>query len=98
MPPSRPSKQVPTGISCGIDRSVDMVARLRHMARTNMGKRPRVSNTSKGKWVTSSQLAQNKDFRDRVSKFQKRPWIVEKGIEVPSFGETLVPEIVATRR
>ncbi|KAK2637753.1 hypothetical protein Ddye_025548 [Dipteronia dyeriana] len=68
------------------------------MARMNMGKRPRVSSTSRGKWVASSKLTQNKDFRDRVSKFQRRPWIVEKGIEVPSFGKTHMPEIVATRR
>ncbi|KAK2652764.1 hypothetical protein Ddye_012620 [Dipteronia dyeriana] len=71
---------------CWIDRFLDMV-------KTNQNKIPRVGSASRGKRPA---LAHNKDFQDRMSKFQRQPWIVEKDIDVPSLVEIYVPGVVAT--
>ncbi|KAK0576846.1 hypothetical protein LWI29_024265 [Acer saccharum] len=68
------------------------------MARTNQGKRPRVSTPDKRKQKAIPKQAQNKDFKSRFSNFLTRPWIIERGIDVESLAPTPVPAVVEDRR
>ncbi|KAK0592016.1 hypothetical protein LWI29_011925 [Acer saccharum] len=67
------------------------------MARTAIGKRPRVSTSDKGKQKALPKQAQHKDFKSRFSNFLRRPWIIERGIDVESLAQTPVPQMVTDR-
>ncbi|KAK0574923.1 hypothetical protein LWI29_031003 [Acer saccharum] len=67
------------------------------MARTAIGKRPWVSTSDKGKQKALPKQAQHKDFKSRFSNFLRRPWIIERGIDVESFVQTPVPHMVTDR-
>ncbi|KAK3222564.1 hypothetical protein Dsin_009589 [Dipteronia sinensis] len=67
------------------------------MRNTTLAKRPRISASEKRKQQATPCLSQNKDFRSRSSKYQDRPWIIEKGLDVSSLVDTHVPGMVATR-
>ncbi|KAK0604177.1 hypothetical protein LWI29_012859 [Acer saccharum] len=67
------------------------------MARTAIGKRPRVSTSDKGKQKALPKQAQHKDFKSRFSNFLRRPWIIERGIDVESLVQTPVPQMVTDR-
>ncbi|KAK0605028.1 hypothetical protein LWI29_021971 [Acer saccharum] len=64
------------------------------MARTAIGKRPRVGTSDKGKQKALPKQAQHKDFKSRFSNFLRRPWIIERGIDVESLVQTPVPQMV----
>ena len=68
------------------------------MAKTHIGKRPRISAADKGKRPATPRLAQHKEFRDRVNRFQARPWIIERGIDLESMAQTPIPAAVAARQ
>ena len=67
------------------------------MAKSNTGKRPRVRTSDRGKRKEVPRQAQHRDFRDRFSKFQTRPWIVERGIDMTRLDQTPIPTVVASR-
>ncbi|KAK1560739.1 hypothetical protein Q3G72_030376 [Acer saccharum] len=67
------------------------------MARTAIGKRPRVSTSDKGKQKALPKQAQHKDFKSRFGNFLRRPWIIERGIDVESLAQTPVPQMVTDR-
>ena len=68
------------------------------MAKTHIGKRPRISAADKGKRPATPRLAQHKEFRDRVNRFQAQPWIIERGIDLESKAQTPIPAAVAARQ
>ncbi|KAK3225970.1 hypothetical protein Dsin_005832 [Dipteronia sinensis] len=66
------------------------------MSRINLGYRPQISATGQAdKGMGQPCCVQSKYFRDRITIFQSRSMIIEKGIYVPNIVDTAISLVIA---